>query len=375
MAPNFDLPSEKLQDFEWLEDNINEIYDQISEQINNFHAIVSTTQTLLTVMPFVATRPDLARWEPILIKAMTHAQSLSDVDSQIQLWSYLGSCLFRRGNQKSAFKAFNEALNCVDRWVNARTNLIARIGMLHGHSIFQMHDIEEFVTETISLARQVNDETLLALLHFKLAVAYTHRANTDRALGHGQTAYAYWLKLGYATEQDRALLVLGEACRVARLYDRSNYYLGWSLSRYTNSYQSAVAYYQEGAIALEQGDYEQARLVLEQARSRFETISDFPYILGSTHHALGITYTRLELYEIAYGCLRAAMAVWLRLDNIYEQANALHAIGFLEQCRANFSTAREFYEDALDRLTILSPSPMTGELSKNIIDDLDKLSS
>ncbi len=373
LALNPDLISRHLEDFEWLEDNINIVHEQIATMMADQHKTVGAIQHLLQVMPFVCTRPNLALWKPLLLQALVYAKELKDIDNKIQLWSYLGMCLFRSGNHKSAILAFKQALKEVDQFASPEVNLIARIGMLHGHSFFHAYDIDEFVAETINLAHTVNDESLLALLHFKLSVAYTHRARTALALGHAQTAYAYWTKLNYATERDRTLLIMGEACRVAGLYGLSKFYRNRSLSRYSSTFQSAVASYHDGALAYMNENYREAKKSLEQALQSFVDIHEFPYLKASMQHTLGLTYTRLHDYDKARWNLRKARAVWLDIDNIFEQANALYALGFLEAHQNKFTSAREYYEEALDRLATLPSSPMVEDLRQNIIESLGEL--
>jgi len=373
MPPNPESFNEHLQDFEWLEDHIYEIYDQIKSEIQDDRWAHRATRTLLTVMPFVSTRPDLSRWKSILINALVKAQVMKDIDSQIQIWTYLAMCFFRSGEPNSAIEAVYNSLNHIDGWVTPEINLTARIGMLHGQNSVHFADLEVFIDETLHLAKLVEDEILLAHLHFKLAVIYTQRAQTDLGLGHAETAYGYWTQLRHTTEQDRTLQVMAEACWVAGNYDLAKYYLSRSLSRYTNEFLSATADYHDGAIAYMSEDYDTARTSQEKALLTFQQLDGFPYLTGAAHHALGLTYIQQQAFTKALRSLRDAMKIWLELDNLFEQANALYGLGFMEERQGHFSSAREYYLEALDRLAPLPASALTDDLRENINENLDQL--
>ena len=358
---------------DWLEANLDEAREQIKSKLAQNHLVHEAIGNLLDAMPYISSRPELLLWQPVLINAMSHAQGHNDLDSQIQLWSYLGICMLRDGKHKSASQAFEQGLKKIDAYVTPTIELTARIGILHGQSIFHTYDIGEFITETIQLARRVQDISLLARLHFTLGIVYTHRKHTRLALGHAQTALGYWWTLDHVAEKDRALLLMSEACRVAKRYEISKYFLSHSLSRYTSLFQSAIAHYQDGTFAHLHDNFDDAQASLETALAEFQAVGDYPYMIGAVHHALGLTYTKQDNFVEARRSLRVAMAIWLRLENVYQEANALYGIGFLEQRQYQYQKADEYYQHALDRLATLPPSPMIEDLQQKINENREEL--
>ena len=123
---------EHLNDYDWLDDHLDQVYIQIARGLNGRSAsAVEAIETLNLIMPYALTRADYKRWENVLYDALLCAMDLSNTDFQIQVWSHLGACLFQSGNYQTASDAFSKALARTDRNVTIENRLLARIGILH----------------------------------------------------------------------------------------------------------------------------------------------------------------------------------------------------------------------------------------------------
>lgn len=364
---------EHLNDYDWLDDHLDQVYIQIARGLNGRSAsAVEAIETLNLIMPYALTRADYKRWENVLYDALLCAMDLSNTDFQIQVWSHLGACLFQSGNYQTASDAFSKALARTDRNVTIENRLLARIGILHSKAIFATQDIDQFIAETLIFAREIANDRMLATLHYSLAVAYLHQAETRRALGHAQVALSHWMWLENHEEQQRTALLLAEICRVARSFPHAAHFLELVKPGAKDAYHSAILNYHQASVLLENKQHQAAVDRYADALEGFMSL-DFPYMTGAAHHALALAQTKVGDITSARHHLRQALIIWQKLEIEFQQANGVYALGFLEAIAENHETARGFYQQALQMAESLPDSPLVSDLCADIREDMDKL--
>lgn len=365
---------EHIDDYTWLDEHINEVFQQIRDGLNDDSRLMPSINLLNAVMPYALTRIDYRRWDSLLYDALLHVINAQDTENQIQIWSHLGSSYLQYGRYKSASEVFEKALDRTDYVRTHEIKLLARVGMLRAQAIFQTSDIRQFIKDTLKEAQDIVNYHVLGRLHFALALTYTHQGETVQALGHCQIALCCWQQLNNLTEVERCALLLAEACRVARLFSQAERFLQLVEPSTGDTYKRAIYCYQQGALMLEQNQLPEAQSWFNQALTLYQQLPDFPYFTAASHHALGLVETKLEIVDSARRNLRRALILWQDMDNRLQQVNAAYALGFLEERVGNKVIARQLYQKAYDASGSLPTSPMRDELRQELEKQLNNLS-
>ena len=361
-------------DYEWLANRLDKIHSEIQRKLDTNPEAIDAIEMLILVMPYAMTRKDYLRWEPLLYQSLQHAMTLRDNEFLMQLWANVGETRLQVGHYRTAGEAFGVALNRANRHAGTADILLARIGLLKSTTIFKMEDIDEFVADTLELTHSVSDLSLTARTHYTLAVAYTHRAETRKALGHAQTAYAVWHCLHNTFEKNRAALIAAEACRVVLQFKQAVHYLQAVQGDFEQNYDEALYMYQRGALLLEMAHYDDARHWLEMALENCLKL-DRPYMAGAAHHALGLTLIELGCYNEAYRHLRRALVTWQKIENRYQQAELVYALGYWHYRQCELVQAQDLYGDALVLSQSIVASPLLTDLQKRIEEDLEQVAN
>jgi tetratricopeptide (TPR) repeat protein len=210
-----------------------------------------------------------------------------------------------------------------------------------------------------------------------LAVAYSYSGDLPAALGHGQMAYAYFYRLGDSLGMGRAMYSLSQAYRLIRRFEQAKRTLELAKTHYSetdNPRQYAGLAYAEGLLLLNCGEYESARQWLELAVKEARTL-EHPHYLAKHLYGLGLAEIYLESFDSARKHLRAALAIWLKEKNLYEEANVNYALGFLEYKSGNARNACAFYQQALQLCRAISNIKAGESLARSIQKDMARLDS
>ena len=361
-------------DYEWLESHLNNIHNEIQQQLEANPAVGEAIEMLNLVMPYVMTRNDYLRWEPLLYSGLQHAMTLRDNNLLIQLWANLGESHLQIGHYQTAAEAFDVALKRANRSAGTEDILLARIGVLKSTTIFKMEDVEQFISDTLDIAQSIQDMSLTARIHYTLAVAYTNRAETAKALGHAQIAYVCWHRLGNTFEKNRSSLIAAEACRVALCFEQAIHFLNTVDGHFTQNFDEALYTYQRGVILLEMARFDDALYWLEQALDTCLKL-DRPYMAGAAQHALGLVLIEMDAFDDAYRHLRRALVTWQKIENRYQQAELLYALGYWHSRQNEPNQAQHLYLDALGLSESIVASPLLTDLRQRIQDDLTELAN
>ena len=363
---------EHINDYDWLDEHIDAILRQISDGLEYMSSAQEAIRQLNLIMPYALTRHDYTRWHDPLYAALLHSMELKDEEFQIQIWSHLGNYHFQKANYHAASITFRKALEHPDIDATPEMELLARIGMLRTKTIFETMDVNQFIKHTLKAARSVKSYPLLGKLYYTLAIAYTHQAETRKALGYGQMALACWYQADNATEKERVALALAEISRVAMCFEQAARYLALVPANADNVYISAIYHYHQGSVLLEKNQLQEALPHIERALRMFKTL-DFPYMTGAAYHSLALVQTKLDEFDMARENLRRAIIIWQRIDNAYEQVSGIYALGFLEERAGNSDEARSLYIRACELLDKLTQTLLVNELRKELEDHLSTL--
>lgn len=364
-------------DFHWVNRNVELLYEAIEDGLNNHHLVHDAIEAINILFPCVSQRDDYQRWDNLFYEALNHASNLRDSELKTQLWARLGENFLKYGARKEADNAFEQAN--IHAAESQSPELLVRgyIGSLRQAAIYNRGDFAEFVQEILRLCRDITDTELLASTNSALALAYTFRHETNPALEYGRIAFVMWHGLQNHAQKAEVAYMMAEACRMVGRFDEAKRYsqLGKdSLSETDSARKTAAVFaYQTGALHLmSEQDYTNAEVQLRAAVNELSDLN-FPYLIGATHHALGLTLIELGKFAEAWVSLKTAWAIWRRLENEHEGANVCHAIGYLAEKQGKLDQAQRFYLRAHRLAKQLPDSPARQLLLNDIEDDLDNL--
>jgi len=330
------------QDYAWLTEHTDVLYQTIESALNYPPQVNSAVEGLIAICPYMFTRSDYRRWSGLLFDALLNAQLIQDNEYQMRLWAQMGEGFYIAGRHEQARQAFNTALERARQGRTKEMMLSAYIGIIRLQSLKLDASFDaRFVREALELARDVGDGELQASLHQALALAFTHRGETQAALGYGQMAYAYWHRTAQPLEMGRTAFILSHACRVAKQLPQAERYLRLAQDQFTKTGYTRQFYlisYEEGVLRLENQDYETAQQLLEMAVQEAQQLEQPVYVAMSLH-SLAIVQIELALFEEAERNLHAALAMWEQMDNRFYQANCCHALGYLDSKRGDMKQA------------------------------------
>ena len=195
-------------DCPWVERNIELLYEAILYGLSHNRLAHNAIEAINLIFGCVIQRDDYRRWEPLLYDALQHAHDLNDTAYQSQIWAQLGQNFLKYGERKAAANAFDRATEHADEIPSAEDILRGRIGSLRTAAIYERDDFAQLAQEILALCRQIDSQDLLANAHTSLALAYSFRHESVKAIGHGLTAYALWHHLKASAQKSRSRLYL-----------------------------------------------------------------------------------------------------------------------------------------------------------------------
>lgn len=363
---------DRATDYDWLSRVYERLCRQLQTELRHPGRISEALAKLELVIHYVISREDLERWSSPLHDALLIVMDTRDEELQVKVWSQLGAIYLRSGKYRSARTTLDRALNLPETELTQDLRLLARIGWLSLRGIFYTEDIDRFITETLAAARHTQREDLLAWLHYCVGQVYVNLGHTVEALGYLQSAYVRWLRLGNAAQCRNVLLAMAESCRVAERFGMARQYLSLAGEDEGDRYGDGIHCYHQGSLLFHQGRYEAAAVAYERALDQFQQLN-YPYLLASARHALGLVYTYLGKFKAAETHLQAALKTWIADNHLYQHVALIHVLGFLAQRQDDVATARTQYQEALRLLARLPDVPSMVTLRQDIEGDLASL--
>lgn len=304
-----------------------------------------------------------------MFDALLNAQEVQDNELQMHIWAQMGESYYIEGKHQEALSSFETALQRARDGRTAEMMLSAYIGIIKLQSLRLDASFDaEFVKEVLALARQVEDMTLRARLHYTLAAAYAHREEIPAALEHAQMSYARWYMLKNSLEMARTAFILADIYRTVRGPQKAKDFLEiasllFTQVDYNPSY--CLLAYEEGLLYLEHLKYEAALQWLNIALEEALRIEHVHYIAMS-YHSIAIAQIALQQYREAQANLKRALSRWEQLENPLYLANGYHALGYLEGLRGNIKYTREYLHRALESCSKI-PDIALRQLTENRI--------
>lgn len=328
-------------DVRWLAHHEEQLLAVIRRGIYTPPDFKDTVYLLMEIIPsYVMVLSHGEKWSPHLMNALLQAQDLKDNNLQTQLYRYLGEANLQSGKPESATDAFTIAIERAKEG-QYREMLVASYAGLFKLQWFDLSNslAPHLVQTALEIARQIDDLALKAALHDSLARAYSRMGETQAALGHAQTAYSYWEGMhNHGQLACTALLLVTIYRNIALRHERpvclghAEYFLGVArqyigTTEYT--WQDTLLAYQSGVLCLQRLEHEQAEKRFRIALSKAQKLGRKDYI-ALTYHGLGLAETGLRTFDRARNSLHMALKYWQEMNNTYEQASVLQALGYLE---------------------------------------------
>jgi tetratricopeptide (TPR) repeat protein len=197
----------------------------------------------------------------------------------------------------------------------------------------------ELVQTALQFAQRISNIELRASLHDALAYAYMRILDMKTAFEHAQMAYIHQLHVGASSAVGQALFTLAAVYRNTAWYTgavhlgkRAPQLLAQAREYMTHVKRetlNTLLAYEEGLQYFQMQAYP---LAVEWLQSALDEAIDSgrQHYIASSRHALGLAQTETKQYVEARRNLIAAAGVWNMMQNQFERANALHALGYLE---------------------------------------------
>ncbi len=346
-----DALNDHPDDPRWLNDHENKLYEAVAAGIYTPHEINDAVELLNRVYPYYALeRFHAARWSPLMSNAMIQAMDFRDNEMLIQIYTHLGESHLITGKSSAAHNAFQIALERALEGESQAAMLAAYTGLIR----LQAMNLEEIYSPDIfenalELSRQVNDLALMAGLYQAMSLAYLTGREGNQALGYGETAYGYWLKLENKIELGKTAYLLAAIFRSAEKMTISETWLeiaAQHLEATPYDRQDILIAYERGSYFRDNGEYEIARQWTQIALQEAIQIGWTTYI-ALAYQLLGIIYGKQMLFTEAETSLKHALIHWNNVGDVYEQTAVHQAAGWLEIRRQDYVAAKHWLNEAL----------------------------
>jgi predicted ATPase len=198
----------------------------------------------------------------------------------------------------------------------ARTRALFAAGVLAGEQ-GDYASAETLISESQNIARQLGDNTGVAVSLNALAVFARDRGSVAKARALFEESLALWRELGDLKAVARALSNLANVVKLQRDYDRARSLYAECLSIFRGlGDRTGVAWslnYQ-GDVACDQGDSAAARALYEQCLAIFRELGDRWGIAG-TLADLGSLAREQRDYPCAHSLYRESIIIFQELDH------------------------------------------------------------
>ncbi len=343
---------EHQDDDRWLSSSEDELYQIVEGGLlvePEFHDAV---EILIRVFPhFALVLYHLRRWSPLLFNALVEAQNLRDNAMQVRILTHLGSSYFTGGKNAAAQDAFQIALHRAQDEQFSEMMLAAYIGLIRLQYVHVPEPLEaDVVNKALALNKQVHELGLKASLHEALALVYSRSTDTSHlAIGHGETAYGYWSRLGNQLEMANTAYLIAASYRFAGELNSAQRWLHQAASLFEKTdyqRQYTLVAVEQGTLYWQRGENDSALQWLNMGLQEAMQIGAKDY-MASAYHSLGLTYINLQQYLQAEENLVQAIALWKEVGDYFEIASVHEALGYMEIQRGNHELARRWLEDGL----------------------------
>ena len=336
-------------DEEFLKVNQNELEKLLFHTLNTDATFHEAVDTLFAVAPFVHKQDDQTQWHRIAWDALIGALNLKDGGLQAQILTIFSRFHMLEGKHQLALQSIENARDRAREQHNDVALLLAYIRFFE-LLFFQPTEISslEVIQLVLKLADRVNQPHLNIQLHYALSHFNSRWSDWERALGHGQIAYALARQYDDQYNLARAAYLLVSICRLSSC-PAAKHFLRVALAldismlpahdQMTALMHKSGLYYEMGSVAEAAAGYNDAIKLLENLKR--------PNYLAACYQGLALAQIRLKQFDEAESNLWRAQKIWKKHGSASDTANLRFTQGFLEAWRGNNTFALEYLDEAL----------------------------
>ena len=336
-------------DNEFLKANQKQLEKLLFHTLNTDATFHEAVDTLLAVAPFMHKQDDQTPWQRISWDALVGALNLKDGGLQAQILTIFSRFHMLEGNHNLARQSIEKAR---DRAIEQNNDVALLLAYIRFFELFVFQPVDispsDVIQPVLELAARVNQPPLSTQLHYALAHFNNHWGDWERALGHGQCAYALARYYGDNDNLARAAYLLVTICRSS--YCRAaKHFLQVALAtdfsslpahdKMTSLMHKSALHYEMGKVAEAAEGYSAALKLTEMLKR--------PYYRASCLQGLALAQIRLRQFDDAGANLRRAGKLWKRHGSTLDRASHRFTEGFLEAWQGNDLIALELFDDAL----------------------------
>jgi tetratricopeptide (TPR) repeat protein len=285
------------------------------------------------------------------------AQDIKDNDLQVKVFRWMGEAYLKVGKHEPARKVFLTALERAEAGQIDDMKVAVYIGLFK----LLWFNLKQNITQTLvkqalDTAKRIQDRVLQADLFDALAYAYTRLADTDIALGYGQTAFAYWNSLknhsgiGRTAYTNAAIYMqIGQLKDDKRFLTQAMSFLEIArdeLAHTDDKWQYPLLAYEQASIYFQLEEFEEAASWYRQSLSEAEQMNS-PHYVVIAQHGLGLALSKLKQFSSARRLLYLAFNHWDDLNHSYEKASLLAGLADLELRDNKQNRARIYVDEGL----------------------------
>jgi tetratricopeptide repeat protein len=342
----------------WLSPYEDNLLNLLRQGLNREHQFRKSYELLTLVFPYFAlSLSHTEEWSLLLRDALLMAQDIKDNDLQVKVFRWMGEAYLKVGKHEPARKVFSTALERAEAGQIDDMKVAVYIGLFK----LQWFNLKENITQTLvqqalDTANRIQDRALQADLFDSLAFAYTRLAETEIALGYGQTAFAYWKSvknhsgIGRTAYTNAAIYM-----QVSQLKDNKRFLTQAisfleiardELALTNDKWQYPLLAYEQAAIYFQLEAFEEAASWFQQSLSEAEQTNS-PHYVVIAQHGLGLAQSKLKQFSSARRLLLVALNHWNDLNNSYEKASVLAGLADLELRDNNQPRAKAYIDEGL----------------------------
>ncbi len=321
-------------------------------------------------------------WFPILMDALVQAYNMQDKKLQIQILRFIVEVDTQRGNHLEA----NEKLSVALR---SNVNMPPEMLVQAYTSLFKLQWFDlnnpvttQLVDQAMEAERLITDPDLKAGMHNELARAFARLGNMSKALAHAQQAYVFWNSLENHPGKGRGAFTLatiyaytGYMEHAPACFKKAEHFLSIAKEAIDHTdyvWKRTLLAYESGVQCLHRKEGEKAvdwmRVALREAE-----LLNVPHYLAAAHHSMGLAQTMVKQYAESRESLKTAIELWKQLQNDFDRASAMQAMGYLEGLDGHKGQALIYLNEAMDICMGLMDTPQRQMMVNLIQESIDEL--
>ncbi len=346
---------EQHQNFTWLDEHASKLLHamKIAAQRQAFQSLAANT--LLLIYQWVTVRKHCAQCIDIFYGAvLNYGYKQPDYYlKKVRLFLYYGQNEALLGNDSSAVKKFERALTyantdaLLEEYVRIYTRFFRNSLQKLGHAISP-----ELVADALKLADKLGKDHFRAQIYLSLSQVYLALYEFDNARVYGCKAYDLWRQRSDVQAMADSLYMMALIYRRKNQGRRAAHYLQRAkhfYARAENWDRFAQMDYEQAAMYFEDEKFAEALSWIHYAQRELQStpaFDDLPYHQAATKQLMGMIYIELNEFQEAQPYIEGALKTWQAVGNIFEEANSLNSLAYMEGRQGNTTDALQTLDAA-----------------------------